>query len=858
MARALRVAAACPVLLLPRIATLAQWATQVPLDQPISPRAAREALLYRALSGHASLASADLWAVAAELATLFDELTRYSVRLPATPREFARQLEAAYRSRANKSFEFEARLVHELWHLTVNDRRELDAEAAYQMRLARIAAKAEAPLYVVGLRNLAPAEQQFLERYSERTPVQIIDADAGGAAFAQMLAAAWPNGSEFPDLLQRAEALKAAQPASVHVDRLEIFGAASVEQEARAIDAQVRAWLLEGHERIAVVALDRVSARRARALLERAQVLVRDESGWPLATTSAATAIGRWLDVAVGDADYRDLLDLMKSPFAFHDWPRELRQQVVQRLERAIREAGVLGGFANFIALAEERGDAEARQLLVSLQRGVNTLGRGRRTLARWLAALVESLMEIGVHGGLIVDNAGLQLIDYINKLQVELAGDSHAVSFAEWRRWLSRQLEAASYRDASIDSPVVFTHLTATPLRTFDGVIVVGCDAAHLPGPDGVGVFFNQDVRAQLGLPTREASVRETASLLADLMLASGKLLLTWQRTVNGEENLLSPQIERLLALHERAYGVGLESSRITTLINGARVRAAGVDIPVVPTTTPAPAADAVLLPRAISASGYNTLLACPYRYHARYLLRLAEADEVRDMIEKADHGSLVHHVLHQFHTRHPRVAELAPEAAQADLEQLSEAAFAIAIRRNHLARAWLLRWNRLIPQYLDWQRAREAEGWHWHAGEVDKDITMTTSAGHTLILRGRIDRVDINADGAAALVDYKTQSMQTLGRKLGAPGEDVQLPVYALLWGGSVAAALFLSIDRDEVDTAEIEDELAALAQATRERLGKLYDAMAAGHGLPAQGAASVCEYCEVHGLCRRLYWS
>ena len=97
------------------------------------------------------------------------------------------------------------------------------------------------------------------------------------------------------------------------------------------MDFTVREWLLAGRKKFAIVVHDRVVARRARALLERAQVLVRDEAGWTFSTTSAATVIGRWLDVAGGDCYYRDLLDLMKSPFVFHDWAPELRRAAVWR-----------------------------------------------------------------------------------------------------------------------------------------------------------------------------------------------------------------------------------------------------------------------------------------------------------------------------------------------------------------------------------------------------------------------------------------------------------------------------------------------------------------------------------------------
>jgi len=52
-------------------------------------------------------------------------------------------------------------------------------------------------------------------------------------------------------------------------------------------------------------------------------------------------------------------------------------------------------------------------------------------------------------------------------------------------------------------------------------------------------------------------------------------------------------------------------------------------------------------------------------------------------------------------------------------------------------------------------------------------------------------------------------------------------------------------------------LEEDLTALAESARARLGELYDAMSTGQAMPAQGAPHVCAYCEMHGLCRRAHW-
>jgi ATP-dependent helicase/nuclease subunit B len=860
VARVLRATAGVPVLLLPRITTLELWVGAVPLAQPVTARAAREALLYEELQKRRWLASADLWAVSAELAGLFDELTRSSVVPVADFREFNRQLELAYGAKSGASLTFEAQLVHELWHVLAQVGDELDPASAYQLGLARIADSASAPLYTLGLARLAPGEQHFLERYAVRAPVMVLRSDLGEAAdgVGRTLSAAWPGAADRPGLLDRARELAASHPRSALAGRVRMIGTASAEQEAQAVDVTVREWLLAGRQRIAVVVQDRLVARRARALLERGQVLVKDEAGWAFSTTSAATAIGRWLDVASGDCYYRDLLDLMKSPFAFHDWEREERRAAVLRLEGYVRKENVVSGLDHFIGLAEAKKDHQVRQMLARIRQGISALGHGRRrTIPRWLAALTASLEEVGLLGGLADDSAGAQLLDLAGRLGDDLAAATLAVDFSQWRRWLARQLEGATFRDRAIESPVVFTSLAAARLRSFDAVLIAGADAAHLPGPDPASMFFSQGVRAELKLPTWSERVKEMEEDLAALIDSCSEVAVTWQRIVGGEDNLLSPIFERLAALHELAYKTRLDDSALVARLARTDVHPDGAKLPVKETRAPAPSAGP-LLPGRISASAYNSLVACPYQYYARYVLGLGELDEVEEEIQKRDYGSLLHDVLTKFHRAHPATAAMDPAAAQRELEGLSDESFAPIVARNYFAQAWLARWKGLIPDYLRWQREREASGWAWSSGEVARTIEIKTPGGATVTLHGRLDRVDVLPSSREfSVIDYKARAPKTLEDSLVIPGEDVQLAVYALLWGDAVTEAMFLSIDRRVVEPVAPRQEIPVLAQATSARLAAMFDSLAAGASLRAQGTEAACEYCDARGLCRKDHW-
>lgn len=858
MAQALA-AAAGRALLLPRITTLAAWAATVDPGQPLLAPAAREAAVYQALQTRGWFAEADLWAVAGELGGLFDELTRWRVPLPDALAAFTQQLQKAYKAKAGTSLSFEARVVHELWRALGATRGALDPEAAYAVRLAALAGTARASLHAVMLDRPTPAEAEFFARYAERAPVtQFVAAADDDTPLARTLSAAWPPTLEAP-LVVRATALRTAVPASPLAGRLRVCGAASAEAEAQMVDVTVREWLLAGKQSIAVIVQDRVVARRARALLERAQVLVRDEAGWAFSTTSAATAVGRLLDVVASGAYHRDLLDLMKSPFAFADVPRELRQAAVARFERAVREEGQVSDLDAFLELADRKGDGEVRALLERVANATREFTRRSRTLAGWLEALGRALAALGVTAGFKADAAGAQLLDLLDDLARELAEDRLAVSLADWRRWLARKLERATFRDPAIDSPVLFTTLAAARLRPFDGAIIVGGDAQHLPGLDAGGLFFNQGVRAELGLPTRAEALAEMQAALGDLIVTTDEVVVTWQSRVDGEPNLLSPFLQRLTTLHALAWGSDLADDTLSARLAAATMAAPDAAPLPAPTRQPLPAAAPALVPTKISASGYNALMACPYQFHARYLLGLDEADEVQEEIDKSAYGQAVHAVLARFHGRHPVVSELAREEAVDLLVRYSGQEFRKAIAANPLDAAWLARWKGLIPEYVDWQRAREAEGWRFAAAEADRAITVETPAGRTFTLRGRLDRVDRREDtGMINVIDYKLRSAKRLKDGLATRGEDVQLPVYALLWAEPVAAGLYLSIEREGIEAVPAADDLAALAAATRDRLAAVYDALQDEAALPAQGTEAACEYCEMRGLCRRRQWA
>ena len=828
-ARALAQAAGRRALIPPIITPLKSWAESV-ADDRAEPQARRLARLHGVLRRVDWLGKIDKWTLANELLGLADELS--AARLGGEIGSQIRALHADALDRA--ALDRETALIEAVWQALNNDGS--DPQARYARALDTLLEHirtAPQPIYGYALGTLTAVERRFLERCAEHAPVTLFEltADAAdGAAFT--LHQAWRLSE--PPLRERAASLASAYPDSPVHARITLCPAPHLEAEARAVAAWVAEQLHAGRRELALIALDRETARRVRALLERLDVLVADETGWTLSTTAAAAVIDRWLQCVMGDFPHVELLDLLKSPFLLGDLAA--RQDQVLQLELALRRQGVARGMADIQRLARARFGA-LPPWLAALFDARQGFEQRRAPLAVWLARLIDSLAKLDAIAPLKADAAGARVLETLDALRRDLADDGEKYGFSEWRRWLNLALESASFVDASVASPIVLTSLPAARGRLFDAVAMIGADARRLPARPAPGLF-SQATRAQLGLPT---DAEETDAATADLMqmLIQGPALMSWQAWNDDEPNPASPLVLRLQALHQAAWGTALPTQIIgAPPAQSGPLPDAGVQ--------PAPTVSAAQLPRRYSPTAYQTLLDCPYRFFVKSVLGIQELDEADDALDKSDYGNALHRILKTFHDSAP---PLERDAALAQLNQISAAEFAALPAWT--AAAWRSRWDKIQPAYVDAWLDRVAQGWHYQSGEAAFEVPFDVAGLGEITLYGRVDRVDAKGD-ARTVIDYKTGAAQALKKKLKAPDETIQLPFYAWL---ADAAAAYLPIDETPVVPLELDGETDV--DAISRRLPQLLEALAQHAALPAHGIDGVCKYCEARGLCRKGMW-
>jgi ATP-dependent helicase/nuclease subunit B len=269
-------------------------------------------------------------------------------------------------------------------------------------------------------------------------------------------------------------------------------------------------------------------------------------------------------------------------------------------------------------------------------------------------------------------------------------------------------------------------------------------------------------------------------------------------------------------------------------------------------PVRPPAIAA-AQLVPAQLSASSYEDLRRCPYRFFALRMLGLKEADEIEAEVDKRDFGTWLHGVLKTFHEAlAARGALPLPERA-ALLDAIAHDAMAAQRLGEGEFLPFAAGWPALRDGYLQWLQKHEAAGATFCAAESEHSVQLGP-----LALAGRIDRIDDVAGGGTLVMDYKTEGVQATRARMAAPLEDTQLAFYAALLPGRDLQAAYLNISErgeiTEVKHPALDQAAHLLQEAVQAELRRIGQ----GAQLPAIGEGRACEFCAARGLCRKDGWS
>ena len=624
-----------------------------------------------------------------------------------------------------------------------------------------------------------------------------------------------------------------AGPDSPSASRPSLHAARDAEDEAGRAAACVLAQLAQGRSPVALIAQDRQLTRRVGAMLAERGIAMRDETGWKLSTTRAAASLMSLLRALPWDASSDAVLDWLKNAPAF-------AAGAVTQAETELRKFGVRAWHEMPLT------PLPALTTTQSLAQPVNALRDAltrARPLAMWLRDLRAALQSAGQWEALTLDDAGQAVLDVLRLHEgaEKEFEDSPVMKLKEFSSWVNQALEAGKFSPPHPQSEqVVILPLAQLLGRPMQAVVLPGCDEIRLPvSPEPAGQW-TPGQRELLGLPSRDA-LASAVRQAWDYALWLPHVDLLWRSSEGGEHLMPSGFVQELLLAR------GLDGAA-DLAPDPRHLRAVATQ----PTPRPLPTGEALPLSR-LSASSYEDLRRCPYRFFALRQLRLQEPEELESELGKRDFGNWLHSLLHHFHNalKEAQVQDLPARVAMINV------AAGRATRELGLSDSEFLpfaaAWGPVRDGYLAWLAGHEATGAQFEAGETWREMPLGE-----LTLLGKIDRIDRDADGHTLLIDYKTEPRTTTAQRIRDGAEDTQLAFYAALMADDTLAAAYVNLGEKEPTRTYGQPDIVELRDALIDSILLDMARIARGAVLPALGEGKACDYCAARGMCRKDFWT
>jgi ATP-dependent helicase/nuclease subunit B len=652
-----------------------------------------------------------------------------------------------------------------------------------------------------------------------------------------------------------------------------VYAAPHLEDEAQAIVQQVLAWRAAGLQKIALVALDRTVSRRVWALLHRRGVDIRDDTGWLLSTSRAASSWQQGFELWSGDVYAPQLLDWLSHPLVLANVTPECKNILVSHIkELAYGSKNVLCDWRGWLNIARQNEcvDIEVQTLIIDMLQKALVYTRAfaaTQSIIQWVDTVCSWATDFGMLSAWQDDPAGkvwLQLLESWRGVE-----DSTPLSMSAFVRIVQSEVEQATFRPHDVKDEVLLLPLGSTRMRDFDAVWLMGADAGNLPNTAVNSGLLNVSARQALGLPTYLDQQIQAQHDLIDLFARTPIVFASYCTTKEGAPNAPSTWLMQWLR------AVKAEPTPVPLNVQTLQ--------PQVVRRSQAAVADCV--PTVISATDLAVLAACPYQFYTRKVLNLKSKGFVTDAVEAVDKGNLWHRIVVDFHERRAKQLESSRDSDLAELNASIEKHLQRLCQSN--ARYWVVRevFLTYVESYVDWWRGRAQEGWR-----VAQSEEWMTQAIDAVQWQGKIDQIDVREyldEGTGeikaeyAVMDYKTGSVKKYQKDI-IQQSDIQLAFYINLFDEKKRAGLiqagYIGVTDEAIKPKKVKPHLgdtsypqawlnasqyshdaAALntaAQMLQQQVMQNFKAMREGQPLVAMGELSACQYCAVRGLCRKGY--
>ncbi|WP_431271162.1 PD-(D/E)XK nuclease family protein [Dankookia sp. P2] len=312
--------------------------------------------------------------------------------------------------------------------------------------------------------------------------------------------------------------------------------------------------------------------------------------------------------------------------------------------------------------------------------------------------------------------------------------------------------LRATRGREHGAHPRVEILGLLEARLLTFDRVVLGALDETVWPLATDPGPWMSRPMRQEFGLPEPEARI---GRVCADFLLAACSApvaVLSRAARRGGAPTVPARWMTRIETFLQGQDGLALEQSPAMGWA-GQLDRPARIE----PCARPAPRPRPDQRPARISVTQVETLIADPYAFYARHVLRLRAIDPLDADAGALDYGNLVHAAMAGFVRRLSGQPWPGEDAARAWWADAARMALEEASPRPGLAAFWTPRLDRIGGFAIEQEAALRSD-----AGPVASLVELRGELplrrdGREVVLTAYADRIDVTPQGLRIL-DYKT----------------------------------------------------------------------------------------------------
>jgi ATP-dependent helicase/nuclease subunit B len=597
-----------------------------------------------------------------------------------------------------------------------------------------------------------------------------------------------------------------AASAEASMASVTIIEAANAEQEALAVAVVLREAAETEGKRAALVTPDRALAARVLAALDRWDVPVDDSGGDSLADTPAGLFARLTAESALGGLAPVPLLALLKHPLLRLSAEANGHWRAVAALERAVlrgpRPKRGIAGLAH--ALATYRLDRpgfhrnDPRRLiseadLAAAEALVTTLGEALAPLtsddgqiplaifaARHRDCVAALARDTAGDNVAFAGNDGTELAAAFDEIVNTRAAAGLAVVSNDYPELFhaaiaSRVVRMRERKGVRIR---IFGPLEAR-LQPIDRMVLGGLNEASWPPDVRSDPWLSRPMRLALGLDLPERRVGLAAHDFAQA-LGTKEVVMTRAAKSGGAPTVASRFLQRIAALagaerwaQARGRGEGYLALAETLDQPPARPQ---------PVRRPEPSPPLAVRPDRLSVTDIENWLRDPYTIYAKHILNLHPLDPVDTPPGAADRGSVIHEAIGNF-TR--QFAAALPPDPERELIALGRQSFAHLEDYPEAKAFWWPRFLRIARWFADWERNKRRPNAQALYGEIQGRLEIPLGA-RTFTLSARADRIERRADGAYAILDYKTGQPPTAPQVQSGLAPQLTLEAAILRGGG------------------------------------------------------------------------